>query len=680
MKRFYSLVFIIVLTLILSACGGDSSDSSSLDSMGRLSTSKYIESCNENPQTFEEAIQNIVIISNVENELYADLLLIFSEHGKYELFDTDVDIGENDEELLEKNYNTVFLRSSELYLGLKSCYENSVYFIENDSNKAISKNKKVIKRGLLYSIGNFFGFMGGTIENTRSDMVAIGTKNSSTKQEMYEKAKYLWPNENFGSDSDVFYSNLQSGSYSDKINQLHNSLYHDVDTNYYYEAEDLKKAPVNKVLKEGKTGLEKGVDLYVESTKVITGGLPNGEQFSKGYDYAKDTIEIINKAEKDGVTGGIWEYISKSSTKYLGNKYKEFLESKAHLGDLINDGIKDVTENYIKSMSKYLNNLLNYNKTDNELKDTISKLESSGDTNNTGNKVIKLDPNETIDKPNLGIVVSKDYYGNQNTHIVVYPSEKNILLNIDDDFTYLDLLFSNENDDNMNTTLVLSDNTIQNVDEFSEVNIYVPMEITFSEPIVKEYKDDYTMYDVKISYENITQETYIKYEYSGTRRGSSGIVAGDNVAFYSVYPDGGHVNWIVGVGEEDVTITVSLSLDGKLYDTSESYTIKGTDVSDESSDPDNSSGGTYSGTYTGYGEGCPTTGTISFSFNNNSVNITSSNINGGGTVSLGTTSTINLFNGQDSKGTYWAGAISDAGKVEGTFSTGSCGGEYHVSN
>jgi len=444
-----------------------------LFSVSHLAVNSYAESCSTDVTSYSTAISNLVLLANVEQEVYADILLTFSESGSKPLFDSSVSLGENDQALLTQNYENILLRTGDLYNELKPCYDATMIFLEQGTSK-----KRSSHRGLISSVKNFFyGFMGGTIENSRNIMLNIGQNDTSTKQEMFDKAKYLWPDKDFGSDASVFYDSLKSGGHSTEINHLHNSLMNDPDTNYWLQGDQVKGRPIDRVIDEGKKGLEAGSDLLIDSTKTIIGGsIPGGDGFGKGYDYAKDAVDAVNEAEKNGGASGVWKFIESTGLRELEDKAKSFFSSKSGLGNITTDGIADYSKNIAKSVYGYLNNLWNHNASDEELNTKIDTIKTSNDADDSNNKVITINvEGEQIDSPTIGVVIANNIENDQPNEIIVviYPDNNNkeVLVNIDDEaHDKVEVTFINADGDQMiEKDIPISSDPVMTVEKFTNV-------------------------------------------------------------------------------------------------------------------------------------------------------------------------------------------------------------------
>jgi len=692
MKR-VKILLIIMISVLFMACGGgdsDSSDGTSIvdkyDERGRLTVDTYRQYCNTDPQTYNDVIKNFIVISNVEAEVYADLLNYFTDNGTKPLFDPTLDLGETDKTLAEMNYDSMIIRSGDVYAALQPCLDASFTYLQKEPSSTVRSYTQT--RGLFKAAGDFFSWMGGTRTHTRDQILTIMKNDAQAKQEVYDEAKILWQNKDFGANPDEFMKKLQTGEFDNEVNYLHKSLSDNPDTTYFMIVQEKNLGFMNKTLDEGKEGIKKGVDLYVESAKVIAdGGLGiEGGGFSKGYDYAKNTTEIVGATEKDGVSGGFFKWLSNKTSQVLGDRYKELLKEKAYLTEMFADGVKDYTEAYLKdsaaavskTISKYANGVYNYFATPEQKQESIDKAKEvakdSTVEDDTNNKVIKIDvaDDQNIKNPDLGLVIAHD--GNGNMEITVVKEDKEVLVNTNkDDFKYLDMLFTNDKNDNAYTkNLPVADGVIE-LTSFKEINenteVLTPdtdkTVITFTSS-VKGKTDTFTEYIVMVDIKNITQKTNINFSVSSpvSYTVSPGIHSIESDQVFEVY---------VKVKDKDVDLKVVMSYDNTDYKNEATYTLK-TNVVETPDTPTTSGGGVYSGTYTGYGDGCPTSGSISFEMSDTSAKI----ILDGKASSISVSN--HLFNGQDANGVYWAGALSDDNKVEGTFSTSSCGGEFHLSN
>ncbi len=433
MKHYRNFLLLLVSFLLL-ACGGASDDNSSVDNDSN-SKNTYVGACHTTIESEYDLVENMVILANVEQDVYADILLMFSEDGKKELFDTNVSLGEEGDELSEKNYNNIIVKTGELYLSLLPCMDVTVdYVVNNEPKEKLGEREN---QKLLSSVFAFFyTFMGGTIDHTREVLLSIGKDDAIMQEDIYNSARFNWPKEDFGNSPQAFYMALQSGEFSDKINALHNNLLNDPDSTYSDKAQDIQALTGDQVLKEGLEGLKKGFDVYVDAgTTLVGGSLPEGDAFSKGYDHAKNAIEVINSTEKDGVSAGIWKYVENTGVQKLEDKVKGYLDSVKDPLGISHDAVIDLSKEIGKSTYSNLSNLYNHElskesriKRIKEIKENLNESEN--------NKVINPHSSgKEIVNPDLGLIRIQDQQNEINQVVVVsYPTEDDaILVNIDPD-------------------------------------------------------------------------------------------------------------------------------------------------------------------------------------------------------------------------------------------------------
>lgn len=302
----------------------------------------YNDLCMTPVQSFGEAFSNLTLIASVEHDIFADLLLIFSENGTKALFDPTASLGEDDPALLETNYDRV-ARAGALYHELSGCFESTMTFLENNETEST-------QRGIVKSTYDFFvDFMGGNGDRAGDRIKTIIEQGGDTVQsEVYETAKDLWPDADLGDSPEEFMGKLDDGELNDKAHFLHSTLCNDPETNYSEIAVDTNERPMDVVVEEGVKGIKSGTDFYVDSTKVIIGSLPNGEKFGQGFDKAKNTVDKISAYDKDGVSG----YVKKGAQIDIENDLKTYLDEKGISNDLY-DAIKDSTGIMAKYITDY---------------------------------------------------------------------------------------------------------------------------------------------------------------------------------------------------------------------------------------------------------------------------------------------------------------------------------------
>jgi hypothetical protein len=100
-----------------------------------------------------------------------------------------------------------------------------------------------------------------------------------------------WRNE--FADADDFWTKLQNGDIDDKASSIYNDFYDnsDLNNNFVSLANDKNLSPGNIFVKEGASLTEKGMDVVIEATKIVT---PLG----KGMDIVDDGKKWWEKAEK----------------------------------------------------------------------------------------------------------------------------------------------------------------------------------------------------------------------------------------------------------------------------------------------------------------------------------------------------------------------------------------------
>lgn len=318
---------------------------------------------------FNDAFSNLVLFSTVEHDIYADLLLIFSENGTKPLFDPSASLGEDNTSLMETNYNRI-VRAGALHGGLNSCFEATMEFLERDVVFDGRMRRGQPMGGILGSAYNFFvNFMGGNTDRAGDRIKNIIEKGGvNVKSEVYETAKDTWPNSDLGDSPEGFMEKLENGELNDKLHFLHSTLCNDPDTVYSEIAIDNNERPVDVVVKEGVEGIKSGTDFYVDSAKIIIGTLPNGDKFGQGFDKAKNTIDKLNAYEKDGIKG----FVKKGAEIDIENDVKSYLDTKGVSNDTY-DALKDMALIMGKNIMKYFKHSTKAQSENGSLTDEISE-------------------------------------------------------------------------------------------------------------------------------------------------------------------------------------------------------------------------------------------------------------------------------------------------------------------
>jgi len=217
-------------------------------------------------------------------------------------------------------------------------------------------------------------------------------------------------------------------------------------------------------------------------------------------------------------------------------------------------------------------------------------------------------------------------------------------------------------------------------------------------PITKERTTTYTIYDLIININDVKQTTYLKF------RVTPDSVSLGNIEDVITVTDDTQIVLTIKVESKDVKMQISTSIDNSNFTENSSIVLqKNIQIPPSTSTPGNTdsstpsttqtttlgSSVTYSGTYVGYGNGCPITGNISFTFYflKNLIYINSSNINGGGTTFMTHAyHDDNFFDSTDEKGVKWSGVgVIEGDTLTGSFNSGSynqapsiCSGDFEI--
>lgn len=267
---------------------------------------------------------------------------MLSDEGTKTLFDANLSLGEDNENLLIRNLNRI-TRMNEVYFGIKDCYSETTNFL--NQNDVLSRKLY----GVLSSANDFiFGWMGGSIERSRDRFLkTIASGSPGLKSAAYQEAKKMYPD--ITEDEDQFYINFQNGKYDNRASFLHSSFSKPSDNVDYNPIEeyagiayDSNARPVVVVANEGKEGVQKGTAFYVDSVKkVITAGVDNGDKLVEGIEKAEEVVKKIKEVEEKGVTQTAIDYLKESATSNIKDKVKGFIEDKT--GIEVTDELEDVS-------------------------------------------------------------------------------------------------------------------------------------------------------------------------------------------------------------------------------------------------------------------------------------------------------------------------------------------------
>ncbi|MBF0219609.1 MAG: carboxypeptidase regulatory-like domain-containing protein [Gammaproteobacteria bacterium] len=351
----YSLV-LLAGSLLLTACGGGDGDGGG-DGGNAAPTTATVNSA-----TNQEAMDTLNRALGVQYGAYADLLALFSNQGTTALFAQSVDLGGEGSQQLDENYNKIYEIAAS-WEGVDDAFNSALAGVDSrtSANKQSSTNGR--QKGLIESSYNFIGWMTGSHERARKNVVAVlgsgdaGTNTAMTKQ-MYSLLKEMQASGEFsataplGNNEDEFVRNLLDGKLDNVAHRIHNHAVHDPDSDYGAIASSVGSRPLDIAYKEGVEGISKGVDLYkAVGSKIITSGL-GGSEFADGMEKAETIIEKINDAEK--LVSDPAGFVSGKIESAVEDRAKEMLVSKTGMNE---DAASTLTGGLFTNVKDFVQNI-----------------------------------------------------------------------------------------------------------------------------------------------------------------------------------------------------------------------------------------------------------------------------------------------------------------------------------
>ncbi|MCG3138195.1 MAG: hypothetical protein HJJLKODD_02056 [Phycisphaerae bacterium] len=311
MKRtsFISRLVIVMVMIGSNGCGGTGSDN--------------ITGPDSDIANNQEAAEALVAMANAEMDGYARLLDMFSAGGTKPLFDSSI-------ELSDEDYETLIEVRDRIEAVLPAYEAAGVFVVQRttaNSRVAYVGGRPRLPQGVVGAVTDFVNWIrGATGERRREDILQIAaTLSEADRQQMYQSAQESLPGVDLGADTNEFFTRLTSGDLDSHAARLHSDFAHDSNIPAYIEAtQEQGRRPIDIASREGAKGLETGAQVLVEGSKAII--CAQYPQFCDGYDKAEEVIDKLNEIGEDplGSAGdAIQDGLKERAQEWLQDKLKD---------------------------------------------------------------------------------------------------------------------------------------------------------------------------------------------------------------------------------------------------------------------------------------------------------------------------------------------------------------------